>query len=97
MRGLKNIESAIEFTQGWLAHYNYLRPHNALHDKTPAEVAGIDYPYKNWGAIIRNHVPNNKVVIDHVKRGFHLPDTRVSRTRRVRRRRVSMPRISTMR
>jgi len=97
MRGLKNIESAIEFTQGWLAHYNYLRPHDALHGKTPAEVAGIDYPYKNWDALIRNHVPTSKVVIGHAKRGFHLPDTRVSRTRRVRRHRVSMPRIRTTR
>ncbi len=48
MRGLKNLESAIDFTNGWLVHYNYLRPHEALDDKTPAEVAGIDYPYDNW-------------------------------------------------
>jgi transposase-like protein len=47
MRGLKNIETAHDFTQGWLVHYNYLRPHEALDDKTPAKVAKINYPYKN--------------------------------------------------
>ncbi len=41
MRGLKNIESAHDFIDGWLVHYNYLRSHTALNDRTPAEVAGI--------------------------------------------------------
>jgi putative transposase len=95
MRGLKNIESAIEFTEGWLTHYNYLRPHISLHDRTPAEVAGIDYPYKNWDAIIRNHVPINKVVISHVRRGFHIPETHIGKPRKIRRHRASMPRVRT--
>ncbi|MFC1949376.1 transposase [Chloroflexota bacterium] len=47
MRGLKNIESANDFISGWLVHYNYIRPHTSLNDRTPAEVAGINYPYKN--------------------------------------------------
>jgi putative transposase len=41
MRGLKNIASAQDFIEGWLVHYNYLRPHHSLKDRTPAEVAGI--------------------------------------------------------
>jgi transposase-like protein len=94
MRGLKNIESAIDFTEGWLVHYNYLRPHISLKDRTPAEAAGIAYPYKNWDDIVRKHIPADKVVISHVRRGFHaLPETRVSKARITRRRRVSMPRI----
>ncbi len=68
MRGLKNIETAHEFTQGWLAHYNFLRPHEALSDKTPAEVAGVSYPYKNWQDIIRKHEPSKPVVIAIIRR-----------------------------
>jgi len=68
MRGLKNIESAHDFINGWLVHYNYLRPHTALNDKTPAEVAGVDYPYKNW-ADITHHKPSKPVIIEHQPRG----------------------------
>ena len=68
MRGLKNIESAHDFIQGWLVHYNYIRPHTALGDKTPAEVASIDYPYKNW-ADITHHKPSKPVITEHRPRG----------------------------
>lgn len=67
MRGLKNIESAHDFINGWLVHYNYLRPHTALNDKTPAEVAGIDYPYHNW-ADITHHKPSKPIIIEHQPR-----------------------------
>jgi hypothetical protein len=52
MRGLKDIKSARLITEGWLLHYNYLRPHEALKGKTPAEVAGVNYPYRNWQEIV---------------------------------------------
>ena len=99
MRGLKNLGSAIVFTEGWLTHYNYLRPHNALHGKTPAEVSGIDYPYKNWDEIIRNYKPTTPVVISHIKRGLRtVPPTHIGYPRKYdRRRRASMPRIKTTR
>lgn len=57
MRGLKNIESAIEFTDGWLVHYNFFRPHESLNDRTPAQEAGIDYPVKNWADVIKQLSP----------------------------------------
>ena len=85
MRGLKNIESAIEFTNGWLVHYNYLRPHEALNDKTPAEVAGIDYPYNNWADIIRKHKPSVKITIEHQPRDrVKLPPTQIGRRKKPR-------------
>ena len=85
MRGLKNLESAIEFTQGWLVHYNYLRPHESLKDKTPAEVAGVDYPYQNWADIIRKHQPSVKVTIEHQPRGkAKLPHIQVGRPKKTR-------------
>lgn len=52
MRGLKDIKSARLITEGFLLHYNYLRPHEALKGKTPAEVAGVKYPYRNWQEIV---------------------------------------------
>lgn len=52
MRGLKDIKSARLMTAGWLLHYNYLRPHESLGGKTPAEVAGVKYPYRNWQEIV---------------------------------------------
>jgi transposase-like protein len=52
MRGLKDIKSARLITEGWLLHYNYIRPHEALKGKTPAEVAGIKYPYHNWEGVV---------------------------------------------
>jgi transposase-like protein len=80
MRGLKNFETALDFTEGWLVHYNYLRPHESLQDKTPAEVAGIEYPYRNWADIIRKHQPSKPVIIEHQPRGiFVLKPTHIGR------------------
>jgi transposase-like protein len=79
MRGLKNFETALDFTEGWLAHYNYLRPHESLQDKTPAEVAGIDYPYKNWADIIRKHEPSKPVTIEHQPRDIVIEPTHIGR------------------
>lgn len=72
MRDLKNLETAHDFVAGFLAFYNYLRPHESLENKTPAEVAGIDYPYGNWSEIISNYKPSHKVTIEHVKRGTEI-------------------------
>ena len=83
MRGLKNIESAHDFISGWLVHYNYLRPHISLGDKTPAEVAGIeDYPYKNWADITR-HKPSKPIIIEHQPRdSVKLPTIQIGRSRK---------------
>ena len=91
MRGLKNYETATDFINGWLVHYNYLRPHTALGDKTPAEVAGVEYPYKNWADIIRKHKPSKPIVIEHQPRGrAKLPPIQIGRPRK--RVRITKPR-----
>lgn len=85
MRGLKNLDTAIEFTQGWLVHYNFLRPHESLNDKTPAEVAGVEYPYRNWAHIIRKHTPSKPITIEHQPRDrVKLSKMQVGRPRKVR-------------
>lgn len=95
MRGLKNIETAIDFTNGWLVHYNYLRPHEALADKTPAEVAGVNYPYKNWADINRKHTPSVEITIEHQPRiAIRLPETHIGRPRKRLRITPPLPQIT---
>ncbi len=48
MRGLHTVESAKKYLDGWLVHYNFFRPHMSLKDSTPARVAGIQFPFRNW-------------------------------------------------
>ena len=48
MRGLHTMKSARLFLDGWLVHYNFFRPHMSLKDRTPASVAGIRFPFRNW-------------------------------------------------
>lgn len=53
MRGLKKPETALLFLDGWLVHYNFFRPHEALGGKTPAEKAGLIFPCKDWLDVVR--------------------------------------------
>ncbi len=54
MRGLANKESAKRMMDGWGIHYNFFRPHGGLDNKTPAEAAGIDAPYRNWAEVVKS-------------------------------------------
>lgn len=78
-----------------LCIYNYLRPHTALNDKTPAEVAGVGFPYKNWADITR-HKLSKPIIIGHQPRtSIRLEPTRVGRTpKRVRPRKAASPKLS---
>lgn len=77
MRGLKSVETAIQFVDAWLVYYNYFRPHEGLDDKTPAEVAGINFPYKNWAQIIRQPVDKEVEIKTHVTPKSVLPKERI--------------------
>lgn len=48
MRGLKTLESAKIISEGFIIHYDFLRPHMTLKDKTPAVAAGLKLPFKTW-------------------------------------------------
>lgn len=52
MRGLHTLASARLFMDGWLVHYNFFRPHISLRDRTPANVAGIKFPFRNWKDVV---------------------------------------------
>jgi putative transposase len=53
MRGLKKENTTI--LQGYQLFHNYIRPHEALDGKTPAEACGITIEGKNkWITLIQN-------------------------------------------
>ena len=62
MRGLKTIDSANEFVDGFLVYYNFFRPHESLEGKTPAEEAKLKYPIKSWVDIGKTTSPQTKVL-----------------------------------
>ena len=57
MKAFKNIDTLIQFTDGFLVYYNYLKPHHSLYGKTPAEVAKVDYDAKNWMDVVKIEEP----------------------------------------
>lgn len=53
MRGLKKRQTVI--LQGYQVYHNYIRPHQSLDGKTPADACGIDIQGKNkWLTLIQN-------------------------------------------
>ncbi len=53
MRGLKRKRTVI--LQGYQVYHNYIRPHQSLDGKTPADACGIDIQGKNkWLTLIQN-------------------------------------------
>jgi putative transposase len=53
MRGLKRTDTPI--LAGYQIYHNYIRPHEGLNGKTPAEVCGIKLEGQNkWKTIIEN-------------------------------------------
>jgi len=71
MRDLKSFDTARNILDGFIIHYNFLRPHEALssakNDITPAEKAHIAFPYENWESLIRH---NEVAKLEAVKVGF---------------------------
>jgi transposase-like protein len=59
MRGLKKADTPI--LKGYQIFHNYIRPHEALDGRTPAEASGIEVEGENkWITLIQNasHLPN---------------------------------------
>jgi putative transposase len=52
MRGLHTLKSAKQYIDGWLVHYNFFRPHMSLKDRTPASVATVQFPFRNWKEVV---------------------------------------------
>jgi len=54
MERMQNRETAKLITDGWLVHYNFFRPHESLQGRTPAQVVGIAFPFRNWADVVRS-------------------------------------------
>jgi len=70
MWGMKKPDTTRLILDGFLVFYNYFRPHESLNEKTPSEVAGIQFPYKNWLDVVNSQSPlgqfkeTNKLPLD---------------------------------
>jgi transposase-like protein len=51
--GFKTVPAAKIIIGGFVCHYNFFRPHIALNNRTPAEVAGTDSPITTWTDLVR--------------------------------------------
>jgi len=80
MKAFKNIDTLIQFTDGFQAYYNYLKPHHSLKGKTPAEVANVDYDVKNWMDVCHLPVSKQTEIISY--EGTEKRVIRPSKTRR---------------
>jgi transposase-like protein len=49
---LKNQSTLGKFVQGWQVHYNFFKTQDRLGGKTPAQFAGIVFPYRDWKGLI---------------------------------------------
>lgn len=59
MRGLKKMDTPI--IEGYKIYHNFVRPHQALDGKTPADIASITVEGQNkWITLIQNASKNNQ-------------------------------------
>ena len=67
MRGLRTIDTAKRFLDGWMVYYNYMKPHEVLNSKTPAEAAKCNYKFRDWVDITRMVKPHVSVLVTPAK------------------------------
>ena len=76
MRGMDKSETHQLILEGFILNYNYLRPHESLKDRTPAEVAKVDFPYKSWLDVIKSQIPkpppkpDRKLTLEEMRHPF---------------------------
>lgn len=63
MRGLKSMDSTKDVLTGYAVHYNFVRPHQSLQNKTPAQVAGIGQA-SNWKSLIEQATKGESVNVE---------------------------------
>lgn len=96
MKAFRDVESLMTFTDGFLVYYNFLKPHEALKGKTPAEKAKVKYFYKTWADVVNAPVAKHTEVMTHIAPKLRLEPTHVSLERAYKRHRVtpSTPRLT---
>ena len=101
MRGLKQLGTAKLLLDGWLVHYNFFRPHESLAGKTPAEEAGIDFKFKDWGDVVRGkpepirlRFVNSRFIVEHPYRASAVSRREKTKAKKPRRKRHTAPGLS---
>ena len=72
MRGLKGMETVRVLLEGWTVHYNYVRPHQTLKGRTPAQASGIDMK-NDWHALVNKAIRNEVATETRLKRKEEKP------------------------
>jgi putative transposase len=54
-RGLKGEEKVRALLEGWTVHYNFVRKHQSLNGKTPAEASGIGMS-NDWNVLVKEAI-----------------------------------------
>jgi len=67
MRAFRDMETLIQFMDGYLVYYNYFKPNEALKGETPAEAAKVEYQIKNWKELSQIPTPKRAKIQSHQK------------------------------
>ena len=94
-RAFRDVETLIQFTNGWLVYYNYFKPHESLEGKTPAQEAMLEYPIKNWSDLARVPVSKESEIESHKKPKIRVVAEKVSLEKAFKRKRGPCDRGST--
>lgn len=76
-RSFRDIDTLIDFTDGWLIFYNYFRPHESLEGKTPAESAHLKYDVKDWADLARLPILKQDEIRSHKTHPFSKPKFKI--------------------
>lgn len=91
-RAFRDVETLIQFTNGWLVYYNYFKPHESLEGKTPAEKAHVNYDVKNWADLARLPVSKEAEIKTHTTPKVRIVTEKVNLDKAFKRKRMSKPR-----
>ena len=95
-RSFRDIDTLIQFTDGWLVYYNFFRPHESLEGKTPAVAAHLNYNVKDWAELTKMPVSKQTEITTHSIPHLKAPKTKIppekflSRHRKTRTRKGDM-------
>jgi transposase-like protein len=78
MKAFRDIDTLIEFAKGFLTYYNFLKPHEALNGKTPAEKAKLRYDVKTWADVVNMPVSVKVERASHTRPRLQLTQPKVS-------------------
>jgi putative transposase len=89
MKAFRDIETLISFADGFLVYYNFLKPHESLEGKTPAEKAKVRYTAKTWVEVVNAPVSKQVEVSTHISPRMPMITPRTPVDKAFRRQRIT--------